>query len=433
MLVAAFIVSLIASLATVAQADVLDVFDCTGPTTNPQPGSVEWELRDQNNRYCAMESAFDAATNPAFLVVGAEVQSSGVYTNDAFREPKTRWNEIRGRYREVTFTTSAGDVMPGSIYMPLADCSGERCAEPPYPGVVVVCHMCSLSADGSPHGLGNAWAAEALAEAGYMVFVPNVGGNNVDVAIDALDFFFATENVPSVHGEFNPEWELFDHEPIGITGWSGAAGVSLAAGLQDDRVGAIVSWDHAGPGFADLTINKPLMFQTADYLSSTPAPGFTIYEPRRTQPEPYPRHGDFDVAKAAGVDTMLLALRGTSHFEWGGWPTIPHSRHGERIATYYTLAWFDRYVMGANDSVMAQDALERLLATTFDDSADVYSIGTGVFDPYKASRAGNLEAGNAPIMIEGLSVQNMLSFWFPSRYFFDAGAIQCDDMKAGCS
>jgi len=38
---------------------------------------------------------------------------------------------------------------------------------------------------------------------------------------------------------------------------------------------------------------------------------------------------------------------------------------------YYMRAWFDRYLKGREDPWMARDALARLTAKTFDDSADV--------------------------------------------------------------
>ena len=120
---------------------------------------------------------------------------------------------------------------------------------------------------------------------------------------------------------------------------------------------------------------------------------------------------------SAGAAVQLAVF--TSITSWGA------------VAAYYTLAWLDRYVIGATDPTMAEDARRRLLATTFDGSADVYSIGTGIFDPYKAS-ANNIEAGNVPITIRGLSVPNMLSFWYPSRYYLDGGLHECENMKAGC-
>ena len=44
------------------------------------------------------------------------------------------------------------------------------------------------------------------------------------------------------------------------------------------------------------------------------------------------------------------------------------------MTSYYTLAWFDRYLRGS------RLALRRLTATRFDRSADVHNISGGTFD-----------------------------------------------------
>ncbi len=115
------------------------------------------------------------------------------------------------------------------------------------------------------------------------------------------------------------------------------------------------------------------------------------------------------------------------------------------VATYYTLAWLDRYVapLSAAPSRKAQrlskatanNALRRLTASgtgRFDRSGDVHSIGSGFFDAAKANKAQTTEAGNVSITIGGLPVRNLLSFEYESRYFLDGGALHCKDMRARC-
>ena len=69
---------------------------------------------------------------------------------------------------------------------------------------------------------------------------------------------------------------------------------------------------------------------------------------------------------------MQVPLRHSTHLEWSFVPWIlPADHDGERVGMYYTLAWFDRYLRGD----VSADA--RLLATTFDDSADRSAIGAG--------------------------------------------------------
>ena len=85
---------------------------------------------------------------------------------------------------------------------------------------------------------------------------------------------------------------------------------------------------------------------------------------------------------------------------------------------------------------LALDALRRLTADgdrRFDRSKDVHPIGVGVFDARRATRSGNVEAGNVPVTIRGISVRNVLSFHYDSGYFLDGGALACEDMRAGCS
>jgi hypothetical protein len=87
-------------------------------------------------------------------------------------------------------------------------------------------------------------------------------------------------------------------------------------------------------------------------------------------------------------------------------------------SVYYTLAWFDRYLKGADDPQAASDAFERLTATTFDDSADRHNISQGLFDPARAAaNPTDPYAGNVPYTLGGLPVADRLSFYFPSKCF----------------
>ena len=154
-----------------------------------------------------------------------------------------------------------------------------------------------------------------------------------------------------------------------------------------------------------------------------------------TKPEPAPgsKYTYFDGLRAAGVDSMQVSVRATTHIDWGRPSGGTFSTYGEMTETYYALAWFDRYLRGANDPAVAADAERRLTASDkFDDSADRHSIGTGFFDAQKAKDAGSVGAGNVPITIGGQPVRNRLSFLYPSRYFLDGGAVQCQDIRGGC-
>ena len=102
---------------------------------------------------------------------------------------------------------------------------------------------------------------------------------------------------------------------------------------------------------------------------------------------------------------MLVILRAATHLDFTPIQVQPASRYGEAVATYYTLAWFDRYLRGLGRPGLARDGHRRLLASVFDNSADIHAISTG---SYEAD-------GNRPHRIGGMPVCDRLSFYFRSR------------------
>jgi hypothetical protein len=320
--------------------------------------------------------------------------------------------------------------------------------------VLLACHACPLFPT-TEYLSAWYWAAEALAEAGYVVMYATIAGNSIPGTIDATDFFVATPAAPSPRGQVNPWHARLDRSRLGIVGHSGAGGVVLNVGHIDPRYDAIVAWDPAGPSLSGVTPRIPTMVQVADYpLSTGPVP-------RTEKPIPAPgsKYTYFDTIRAAGIDAMQVALRASTHLEWQHFPssaTRPHSIYGEMVGLYYTLAWFDRYLAPARfpgflasdaqipavaalrrqlSELVATDALRRLTshgAGRFDRSADLHSIGVGFFDADAAERAESPEAGNVPITIGVLPIRNLLSFQYDSGYFLDGGALQCADMRAGC-
>jgi hypothetical protein len=80
---------------------------------------------------------------------------------------------------------------------------------------------------------------------------------------------------------------------------------------------------------------------------------------------------------------MQVALRASMHFEWSRFPSDPsrpHSIYGETVASYYTLAWLDRYL--APSRARARDALRTCgpgaPRVTWEGEADVCSRVRGV-------------------------------------------------------
>jgi hypothetical protein len=190
------------------------------------------------------------------------------------------------------------------------------------------------------------------------------------------------------------------------------------------------------------------MIQVADYtLSQGPVP-----RAQKPTPAPGSKYTFFDTIRAAGVDTMRIAPRASTHVDWTHFaaanpfgPSIDDGVYGEMVGTYYTLAWLDRYVapLGApfgpgrpsdqgGGEAGAAAAHPASGTDRFDRSADAHSIGSGFFDAAKAKTARNPEAGNVPITIGGLPIRNLLSFQYASRYSLNGGALHCDDMRAGC-
>jgi hypothetical protein len=193
-------------------------------------------------------------------------------------------------------------------------------------------------------------------------------------------------------------------------------------GQEDARVSAIVSWDRAqsSPMPPDLPLRTPALFVTADFnCQRVPA-----CLPERYPEPPDPRgpgnkDEDFQRVAAAGVDSMKIALRAATHLDFTEFaPTPPSSRYGAIVSSYYTLAWFDRYLKGD------PGAIGRLTAATFDGSADVHYISGGTFDPATGA--------NVPARIAGRPVADRLSFHFRSAWSFEGGRLLCEDIRAGC-
>jgi dienelactone hydrolase len=462
--------------------------DCLGPAGNPAPGTAAWHVRDLVNEYCATIRLQEEFGNPSFMELFSEETPSlyvsqnvsmlfspthphadlgqlvpGGSTTDPFRTV-ARWTGLgRGRVFPVTFPAADGATLNGYVFEPPASVA------PPYPGVVIT--------TGSIQGYQQMyfWAAEGLAEAGYEVLTYDVQGqgdsdtlpalstcsasgcpgvpfqqnyNFYQGSEDALNYFLSTPAHPYVSpaqaatakATYNPRWADLDPSEVGIAGHSlGAAAVSTD-GQCDPRVKAIVAWDNLATTTGTCRSNIPAGLPADAPVNptlTTPALGinseyFLNPEPMSSPPAPQSKAAAYQQLVANGTDAMQIALRSSMHLEYSYVPLIlPASEYGERVAFYYTLAWFDYYLRH-----MAS-GYDRLIATTFDDSSDVHSIGGGTYSA-KAALADPSDpaAGNVPIKIAGLPVANRLSFYYDSEYSLTppgGGAKKvCLDMRAGC-
>ncbi len=243
----------------------------------------------------------------------------------------------------------------------------------------------------------------------------------------ALDFFTSTPGKPYANpkaadadvSDHNPYWRLFDRSPdrrtdtpgrttrIAIIGHSmGAAAVSKVQGY-DDRVMAVVALDKlAGPGSdgaLDGTGNVPtvpaLALQSEYGFSVTPywmSGGSSLTpSPSPDGPDPHrERSTGFDAWQKAGVDSMLVVPRASTHLEYTDIPLVlPSSRWGQALSSVYVQAWLDRYLKH-------RDNTRQLLGTRLH---YLEPTGNGEWSPVTLHR------------------NPLLSFYYCSAYSLDTG------------
>lgn len=379
--------------------------DCLGPAPDAQPGTAEWTSRDAANIACAEQKLLDTAANP--VIAGGTPYP----LSDAFRRPQLH-DGVRFRYSAATVPNRNGNELPVDIFRPCtqAECTqmpaGLHPHDGPYPTVLVV-H------GGASNRHLHWWATQALAEAGYMAIAFDVaersGGDHATDAQDVLDWLFSAE--------FSFAADL-NKARVGIAGHSQGASTASLLGQIDPRLVTLVAWDNltalkaeweddigVEPP-ADVQIRKPALGIGADYYFA-PHPNPLPPEPPIYNGEggrgrgftPHFKDKGYQELRAAGVDTMLFMLRAGTHLDFTPTTASPSSRYGQAVASYLTLAWFDRYLRGLDNRALAEDAFSRLHeATSFDRSADIHEIGTGA------------------VMIEGLSICDRMSFYYASRY-----------------
>jgi dienelactone hydrolase len=444
---------------------------CDQYAGDPDAGTPAWAARDANNVSCDYQRHVDAQTSPAFLakhqqqVALAEArfpatlaewaaEPNRVHANccispqakvgDPFRTPEEWAAAGRGRHLKFSLINSNGAKLRARLYAPVATTRVKR-----YPAVTFTPGLQSYNEV-------NSWFAQGFAEAGYVVLIIDPQGqgdsencghtpdgaqttcpgtDQPDDTRSAIDFILSTPTSPYPWARgvnaagtptFNPFWQSVDRKHVGIAGHSLGAIAVTPIGQQDSRVGAVISYDNLDQTLgATVPRRTPSLYFSTDY--AFPATG----TPKTANPTPTQHFGAFDQLKAAGVDAMSITTRASNHYEFGYQPypaDFPSSRYGERVAFYYSLAWFDRYLKGDGT------ALGRLRASTFDASSDRHSIGAGTYDAGKAAAdPTNPFAGNVPYKIAGKCVANLLSFYYASAFSFNGGRLQSNDIRArGC-
>lgn len=227
-----------------------------------------------------------------------------------------------------------------------------------------------------------------------------LGGNGLtfyDGGQDALDFFLSTPARPYVprasrgsgtsnaakqarrvragrNAPYNPLWRMLDRTRIGLTGHSYGAEAASWLTQADPRVDTAVALDslctpvspapdelhafaspnpdtgglpHITYGFATgcfetppgpaPRITKPALGVNGDYL--------LVPVPYARPPHPLAKSRPSLAYSAAGVDTGQVTIRGGTHFDFNDVPAVlPATRQGIDLVTWYTTAWFDKYL-----------------------------------------------------------------------------------------
>ncbi len=481
------------------------------------PTNAAWYERDDLNQYCATLRLRDQYTNPAYGFenavqgdslwidqLGQQISDGpghihgglttlvpGSQAADSFRTISEWEQRTDGNVIPVSFKARDGAVLRGNVWLPPPGAPTLRGGR--YPGVVIT--------DGSIQAYENLyyWAAEGLAQYGYEVLTYDVQGegdsdllpagcpslsdptaqcqgvpyqqdyNFFQGAEDSLSYFLSTPAHP-YRGTYNPGWRTLDRSRVGIAGHSlGAEAVSWA-GQCDKRVKAIVAWDDLYPVnisqcAANLTVPRADQAKRlhAPSLATTNDYEFNI-EPQTTVPDPNGSGmlsgGGLD--GTAGylslahhrIDSEIISIRSGTHLTYSYIPyVLPANEIGERVAFYYTLAWFDEYLRGGRDPLLpSSDTAYRRLTSldSFDRSPDYndnrrnpgaaeVSFGAGTYSVSQAAAdPTDPAAGNVPYEIEGIPIPDTLSFYYYSEYrIHDPQARhdpvhQCSDMLARC-
>ena len=442
---------------------------CDQYAGDPDPGTPAWTARDLNNVDCSYQRRVDAQTNPAFAAKNAQqtavelaefastlaewaAEPNRLHANccssaqakvaDPFRSPEEWAANGRGRQVKFSIINRNGAKLRARLYAPLD-------TRRTYPALTFTPGLQSYNEV-------NSWFAEGMAEAGYVVLIIDPQGQGdsencghtpdgtqttcptTNQPIDtksAIDFILSTPSSPypwalGVNAvgtpAFNPFWQSVNRDRLGIAGHSLGAIAVTPIGQEDPRVDAVVAYDNLDELLDASTPRRtPALFFYTDY--AFPATGTAMTAP----PSPTQHLGAFDQLAAANVDVMSITTRASDHYEFGYQPTpadFPASRYGERVAFYYSLAWFDRYLKGD------RKATARLTAYAFDDSSDRHSIGAGTYDAQlAASHASDPFAGNVPYKIADKCTANLLSFYNASAFRLQGGELASRDMRArGC-
>jgi hypothetical protein len=381
------------------QRDNQNMADAYGRNTQQQLGNPAYltALQTEHGEVWLNQLAQQAATPTRLAITPGNVFPGWNGGNPLRRG----WSGRRGQRMPIAYTNRYGALIRGSVFAPLPGArdpyTGRRLRRP-YPGVVIT----TGSIQGSERMYW--WLAEDLAERGYLVMTYDVQGQGTSETLphendqvnavpfcnpfaepapgedfgcpgvpaqqdsnfvfgtqDALSFFLSTPR-RRYRGEFNPLWRLFDRSRdrrtvtpgrtrrVALVGHSlGASAVSRVQ-AEDRRVQTVVALDKLNGGFkpvvpalavqSEYGFNvQPYWMQHGSSVQGRPGPPTQAPDPRREQKT------GFDGWRGAGVDSMLVVPRASTHLEFTDIALVlPASRYGQALTSVYVQRWLGRYM-----------------------------------------------------------------------------------------
>jgi hypothetical protein len=242
-----------------------------------------------------------------------------------------RRGTFAGRKQELYFPNRKGQQLHATLYAPSDAQLAALGIEAPLAAVVY-----------SPGVLSAqpmyCWFGAGMANAGYVVMTYDVYGqgksdgsarDNAPADLeDALAFLVSAAN---------PFRSLIDPDRIGTAGHSMGAGAVQTVGSDGGRVKAISAQSDLGDRYTDTV---PIQGQGADYES------FILPTTPTFNTQPNEKLEGFNAARARGVETQEIVIESASHLAWSHVTGSYTSTWSEPVALHYSLAWFDRYLMG---------------------------------------------------------------------------------------
>jgi hypothetical protein len=415
------------------QRDNQNIADAYGRQTGQQLGNPAYTqaLIAEHNEVWVQQLAQQAATPNRLAITPGNVFPGWNGGNPLRRG----WTGRRGMRVPVSYTNRYGALIRGNVFAPLPGArdpySGRRLRRP-YPGVVIT----TGSVQGSERMYW--WLAQDLAERGYLVLTYDVQGQGTSETLpheneqvnalpfcnplapprageafgcpgvpaqqdsnfvygtqDALSFFLSTPR-RQYRGAFNPLWKLFDRSRdrktatpgrtrrVAIVGHSlGASAVSRVQAV-DRRVEAVVALDKLNGGFkpvvpalaiqSEYGFNvQPYWMQHGSSIQPRPGPPTQAPDPRREAST------GFDAWRGAGVDSMLVVPRASTHLEYTDIAyVLPASRYGQALTSVYVQRWLGRYL---------KHRRSRLLASRF---LYLEPVDVGRWEPIQLDRSERL-------------------------------------------